>query len=80
MRQCRQFRVANTSGFAGFLHGRAVPALHRLLPKGPIVPPLTANGHALPGAGHDSPLTRDAARQFNDGIDWLWKSAGAPAP
>lgn len=34
----------------------------------------------MPGAGHDSPLTREAARQFNEGIDWLWKSAGAPAP
>lgn len=29
----------------------------------------------MPGARHDDPLTREAAQQFNEGIDWVWKTA-----
>jgi pimeloyl-ACP methyl ester carboxylesterase len=29
----------------------------------------------MPGAGHDTPLTREAAEQFAIDLDWLWKSA-----
>jgi hypothetical protein len=30
----------------------------------------------MPGAGHDSPLTREAAADFAKDVDWLWQSAG----
>lgn len=37
----------------------------------------------MPGAGHDSPLTREAAEQFAGGLDWLWRapaSSSTPTP
>ena len=30
-----------------------------------------------PGARHDDPLTREAARQFHDGVDWIWQISKA---
>jgi hypothetical protein len=31
----------------------------------------------MPGAGHNSPLTREAAAKFAEDLDWLWKTGGA---
>ena len=30
----------------------------------------------MPGAGHDSPLTREAAEQFAEDLGWLWSDVG----
>jgi hypothetical protein len=29
----------------------------------------------MPDAAHDAPLTKEAAGQMRDAIDWLWKTA-----
>jgi hypothetical protein len=27
----------------------------------------------MPGAGHDTPLTREAAEAFDHDLDWMWQ-------
>ena len=30
---------------------------------------------SMPGAGHDDPLTKEAAEEFANGLEWLWETA-----
>jgi len=30
---------------------------------------------SMPGAGHDSPLTKEGAEEFEKDLEWLWSTA-----